>query len=174
MEVLLFFAFIAFLVFPALLKGQKAKPSTSNKAKSQNSGVPATRNLNPNTRGGNSFGGNNFQAQKPVKGSTYTNQNPRVTKQTSTSNKAQLQDLASRLQQRQTFETFKVAPPKVKVPELKQVIKRVKTRGEILDLNKSRRADWGQRQKGDVINGKSVLAVSGALLILLYITSRLT
>lgn len=46
--------------------------------------------------------------------------------------------------------------------------------GEVKDLNRSRRSDWGTRSDREIITGESILVVTGLGVVALYVISLLT
>lgn len=165
MEAFIFFAFIAFLVFPALMKGQKK----GNKKTGQNKYTQSQNGQPPNAHPFNAqWGLQNTSVRAEDKNWQY----PKKTK--ASGSLQQLQTLAARLAENEKKRKNIVQSDEDGTDRNKSGIAKVKfLRGEILDLNRSRRKDWGERHKGDYINGKSVLVVSGIIIIALYVLTRL-
>ena len=171
MEALIFFAFIAFLVFPALMKGQKTGPKQSKKNKYSNSSSP--RDLMQTTRDKSSSNTVQWGLQKTSnQAEDMREQSARAAKSNETI--LTMQTLAARLAENQKKKSQTLQSDTDGTERNKSGISKASfLRGEILDLNQSRRKDWGARHKGDLVNGKSVLVVLGIILIALYILTRL-
>lgn len=171
MEALIFFAFIAFLVFPALMKGQKTGPKQSKRSKYSNSSRP--RDLMQAARESSSYNTTKWDLQKTSsQAEDMREQSARAAKSNETV--LTMQTLAARLAENQKKKSQTIQNDTDGSERNRSGISKASfLRGEILDLNRSRRKDWGARHKGDIVNGKSVLVVLGIILIALYILTRL-